>query len=108
MSSLKSELGQYLRELRKERQETLHQVSKGTDIDSPMLSKIERGERLATNEQLKRLSAFYKISEASLKVKHTAEKILKEYGVNETTYDAIQLVNEQIAPYITKSKGKKL
>ena len=108
MNSPKSELGQHLRELRKERQETLHQVSKGTDIDSPMLSKIERGERLATNDQLKRLAAFYKVSEASLKVKHTAEKILKEYGVNETTYDAIQLVNEQIAPYITKSKGKKL
>jgi HTH-type transcriptional regulator, competence development regulator len=108
MSSQKSELGQYLRELRKERQETLHQVSKGTDIDSPMLSKIERGERLATNEQLKRLAAFYKVSEVSLKVKHTAEKILKEYGINETTYDAIQLVNEQIASYITKPKGKKL
>ena len=105
---MKSDLGQYLRELRKKRNETLHQVSKGTDIDSPMLSKIERGERLATSEQLKRLAAFYKVSEASLKVKHTAEKILKEYGVNETTYDAIQLVNEQIAPYITKSKGKKL
>ena len=73
-----------------------------------MLSKIERGERLATNKQLKRLAAFYKVSEESLKVKHTAEKFLKEYGINETTYDAIQLVNEQIAPYITKSKGKKL
>ena len=108
MNSPKSELGQYLRKLRKERKETLHQVSKGTDIDSPMLSKIERGERLATNDQLKRLAAFYKVSEASLKVKHTAEKILKEFGVNETTYDAIQLVNEQIASYITKSKGKKL
>ena len=108
MSISKSELGEYLRGLRKNRQETLHQVSKGTDIDSPMLSKIERGERLATNEQLKRLAAFYKVSETSLKVKHTAEKILKEYGVNETTYNAIQLVNEQIAHYITKSKGNKL
>jgi len=108
MSSLKSELGKYLRELRKEREETLHQVSKETDIDSPMLSKIERGERLPTAEQLKKLAKFYQVSEASLKVKHTAEKILKEYGVNETTYDAIQLVNEQIAPYITKSKEKKL
>lgn len=106
MSTPKSELGQYLRELRKERNETLHQVSKGTDIDSPMLSKIERGERLPTLEQLKRLSKFFKVSEASLKVKHTAEKILKEYGLNDTTYDAIQLVNEQLTPYAKKSKEK--
>ena len=106
MSDPKSELGQYLRELRKERKETLHQVSKGTDIDSPMLSKIERGDRLPTYEQLKRLAKFYKVSEASLKVKYTAEKILKEYGANETTYDAIQLVNQQLTPYAKKSKEK--
>ncbi|MEI7585979.1 helix-turn-helix transcriptional regulator [Runella sp.] len=106
MDGLKSELGQYLRELRKDRKETLHQVSKGTDIDSPMLSKIERGERLPTSEQLKRLAKFYKVSEASLKVMHTAEKILKEYGANETTYDAIQLVSEQLTSYAKKSKDK--
>jgi hypothetical protein len=46
------------------------------------------------------------VSEASLKVKHTAEKILKEYGANETTYDAIQLVNEQLTIYAKKSKEK--
>lgn len=106
MNKPKSELGQFLRELRKKREETLHQVSKVTDIDSPMLSKIERGERLPTSEQLKRLAKFYKVPEASLKVMHTAEKILKEYGANETTYDAIQLVNEQLTPYAKKSKEK--
>ena len=104
MTESKSELGQYLRKLRKEREETLHQVAIGTDIDSPMLSKIERGERLPTSEQVKRLAKYYKISEASLKVKHTAEKILKEFGANETTYNAIQLVNEQLMPYANKSK----
>ncbi|WP_432712216.1 helix-turn-helix domain-containing protein [Pedobacter sp.] len=106
MSNFKSELGQYLRELRKGRDETLHQVSKRTDIDSPMLSKIERGERLPTAEQLKRLAKFYNVSEANLKVKHTAEKILKEFGANKITYDAIQLVNEQLTPYVNKSKEK--
>lgn len=106
MNEQKSDLGRFLRELRKERNETLHQVSKGTDIDSPLLSKIERGERLPTLDQLKRLSKFYKVSEASLKVKHTAEKILKEYGANDTTYDAIQLVNEQLTTYAKKSKEK--
>ncbi|WP_370900299.1 helix-turn-helix domain-containing protein [Chryseobacterium gossypii] len=106
MNNQQSKLGRYLRELRKGREETLYQVSKGTDIDSPMLSKIERGERLPTSEQLKRLAKFYKVSEASLKVQHTADKILKVYGLTETTYQAIQLVNEQLVTYLKKSKEK--
>lgn len=106
MNKHKSEVVQYLRDLHKSRAETLHQIYKGTDIDSPMLSKIERGERLPTSEQLKRLAKFYKVSEASLKIKHTVEIFLKEYGANETTYDAIQLVNEQLTTYVKKSKEK--
>lgn len=106
MDILKSELGQYLRKLRKGREETLHQVSKETDIDSPMLSKIERGERLPTLEQLKKIAKYYKVPEKSLKVIYTAEKILKEYGVNETTFNAIKLVSEQLTPYIKKIKDQ--
>jgi len=102
MKNSNSDLGQYLRELRKEKGQTLHQVSKGTDIDSPLLSKLERGERLPTAEQIKMLAKYYKVSEADLKVKATAERIIKEYGVNDTTYDAVNLVMEQITPYIKK------
>lgn len=106
MNKVTLDLGLYLRELRKNKSETLHQVSKGTDIDSPLLSKIERGERLPTLEQIKRLSKYFKVSESSLKVKYTAEKILKEYGSNGITYDAIQLVNEYLTLYVNKLKEK--
>lgn len=106
MKVLNSELGQYLRELRKDKSQTLHQVSVGTDIDSPLLSKLERGERLPTAEQIKKLAKYYKVAETDLKVKATAERILKEYGANETTYEAIQLVREQLVPYSKKSKDK--
>ena len=106
MKNPNSDLGQHFRELRKEKGETLHQVSKGTDIDSPMLSKIERGDRLPTLDQLKRLCKYFKVTEAELKVMHTAEKIIKEYGVNETTYEAVQMVSEQLIPYLKKNKTK--
>jgi transcriptional regulator with XRE-family HTH domain len=99
-------IGKFFRELRNERKETLHQVAVGTYIDSPLLSKIERGERLPTSEQLKKLSVYYDVPEEELRVKHTAEKILKEYGANETTYDAIQLVNEQLTNYAKNNKQK--
>ncbi|MBK9152162.1 MAG: helix-turn-helix transcriptional regulator [Saprospiraceae bacterium] len=102
MKVLNSELGQYLRELRKDKGQTLHQVSVGTDIDSPLLSKLERGERLPTDEQIKKLAKHYNVAETDLKIKATAERIIKEYGVNDTTYEAVNLVMEQITPYIKK------
>jgi transcriptional regulator with XRE-family HTH domain len=102
MKVLNSELGQHLRELRKDKEQTLHQVSVGTNIDSPLLSKLERGERLPTDEQIKKLAKYYKVAETNLKVKATAERIIKEYGVNDTTYEAVNLVMEQITPYIKK------
>jgi transcriptional regulator with XRE-family HTH domain len=106
MQNSKSDLGLFFRKLRKEKEETLHQVSKGTDIDSPMLSKIERGDRMPTLEQLKRLCKYFKVAEADLKVMHTAEKIIKEYGVNEITYEAVRMVEEQITPFLKKIKAK--
>ena len=102
MKVFNSDLGKYLRELRQEKGQTLHQVSKVTDVDSPLLSKLERGERLPTAEQIKKLAKHYKVSEADLKSKATAERIIKEYGVNDTTYGAVNLVMEQITPYIKK------
>ena len=106
MKSPTSDLGLRIRELRKDKGETLHQVSRGTDIDSPMLSKIERGDRLPTLDQLKRLCKYFKVTEAELRVMHTVEKIIKEYGVNETTYQAVRMVGEQIIPYLKKNKTK--
>lgn len=106
MKTSNSELGQYFRNLRSKKGETLHEVSKGTDIDSPMLSKIERGDRMPTLEQLSRLSKYFKANEAELKVMHTAERIIKEYGLNKTTYEAVRMVKEQITPYIKKGNLK--
>lgn len=105
MKNSNSDLGQYLRGLRIQKKFTLHQVSKEVDVDSPMLSKIERGERLPTLDQLKRLSSYFEVDEEGLKVMHTAEKIIKEYGINNITYDAIVLLEEQLSPYV-KAKTK--
>jgi HTH-type transcriptional regulator, competence development regulator len=96
------ELGQYIKSLRNEQNLTLHQVAKDTDIDMTMLSKIERGERLPTVEQVKRLATFFQLNENELLTKLTAEKIAKDYGINETTLNAVQLVEEQITNYLSQ------
>ena len=102
-----AEIGQYLRNIRTEKGLGLFDVAKGTDIDTTMLSKIERGERLPTMEQVKRIANFYRISEKSLRIQVTAKKIIKEYGLNETTLKAVNIVKEQVIPYLKQKKNEK-
>jgi transcriptional regulator with XRE-family HTH domain len=91
-----SSLGQHFRKLRTEKHQTLYQVSKETDIDTPMLSKIERGARMPTMVQLERLCSYFNVSEADIKAMHTAERIIQKFGLNKTTYQAIKMLAEQI------------
>ena len=99
-----TKLGTYLRELRNLNGETLHQVSKQTDIDSPLLSKIERSERLPTSDQIKKLAKYYNIAIDKLRTQSLAEKILKDYGANDITHNAVKMVNEQLIEYKKKNK----
>ncbi|NLF41721.1 MAG: helix-turn-helix transcriptional regulator [Bacteroidales bacterium] len=101
---MKTNIGKHIRSLRNQREETLHNVSMGTDIDSPLLSKIERGERLPTKEQLIKLANHFEQNEKELIAKLTAEKIIRDYGTNNETLDAILIVQEQIVNYLKKNK----
>lgn len=102
MIIIKSEIGERLRGLRKQKGETLNSVSDLAGVDLTLLSKIERGERLPTREQLSKLSAYYKCNEAELKTLLVAEKIIKDYGISEETQKAINIVEEQIVKYLKK------
>ncbi len=96
----KSEIGDKLRELRKIKGDTLNIVSDKASVDLTLLSKIERGERFPTLEQLKRLSDYYDYNESELKALLVAEKIIKDYGISEETHRAINIVEEQIIKYL--------
>lgn len=89
--------------MRTEQNKTLHQVAVGTNIDATLLSKIERGTRLATDEQLQKLALYYNVPLEDFQSKAIAEKIIKEYGLNETTAQALNLVQEEFVIYNTKN-----
>lgn len=89
-------IGQHIKEIRHERGETLHQVAINTDIDSPLLSKIERGNRLPTIPQIKRISSYFNIPERKFMAILIAEKIISEFGISSTTHDAIKYVEKEI------------
>jgi HTH-type transcriptional regulator, competence development regulator len=94
-------IGLYIKQLRTEQNKTLHQVAVGTNIDATLLSKIERGSRFATEEQIAKIAVFFCIPLETLQIKSIAEKIIKEYGLNETTLNALQIVQEEFETYKT-------
>ena len=101
------DFGTKLKSLRKDRNETLHMVAIGTNIDMTLLSKFERKERIPTNEQARRIAEYFHIDLNKLNIELTAEKIIYEYGLNETTYQAVNLVREAFVAYPEYSPKKK-
>ncbi len=98
--------GDIIKNIRLKRQETLHQLSMGTDIDVTLLSKFERNVRFPTDQQLERISKYLQISDVELKAIVISNRIVKEYGINDTTHKAIQLVGEQLALYSLKPRKR--
>jgi transcriptional regulator with XRE-family HTH domain len=57
-----SQFGQLLKHLRVGKGLTLAEVAEGTGVSVPMLSRMERGERLPSAETLEALAAYFRVS----------------------------------------------
>ena len=101
------DFGRKLKEMRQTRNETLHTVAVGTNIDMTLLSKFERKERIPTKEQAMRIAKYFKIDPQELNVELTAEKIISEYGLNDATFKAVNLVCEAYSEFHTQEIGSK-
>lgn len=66
--------GEILRENREKKGLLLRQVAAQLDIDTAILSKIERSERKATKEQIIKLAGILDLNEEDLLVHYLSEK----------------------------------
>lgn len=98
--------GKTLKNLRTNKSETLHQVSMGTNIDVTLLSKFERNVRFPTNDQINRMAEYFNTSSGDLIALVVSNKIINDYGLNDITNKAINLVSEQLTSYSSDSKEK--
>ena len=83
--------GKKIRTLREERGMLQRQLSAALEIDTPMYSKIERGERPAKRSQLPILAKIFQVDEKELLAIWLADKVL------DIMADAGDLKNEVIA-----------
>ena len=69
-------LGEKIREIRETRNLLLRQVAAYLEIDTALISKIERGERRLTREQVVKVAKYYKVSDEELLTLWLCDKVL--------------------------------
>ncbi len=89
-------LGTLIRNLRKERKLPLREVAGFLDMDQAILSKIERGQRNITREQIIKLADYFQVNQEDLLVAWLSDKIMYTIGDEETALKALQMAEEQV------------
>ena len=96
--------GEILRENREKKGLLLRQVAAKLDIDTAIISKIERSERKATKEQIIKLAGILDLKEEDLLVHYLSEKIVYEIKDEELGQKALKIAEQKIK-YINKKNA---
>ena len=97
-------LGEWLRQLREQRELPLRAVADAAGMDLAHLHKIEQGLRVPTEEQACRLAKFFKLDETDTQARRIAEKFRQEFADNPATPEAIQILAEEAGVYRVNKK----
>lgn len=88
--------GEYLRNRREQLGLPLRKVAAELDIDTSILSKIERSERVATKEMLPTLAKTLEIQEKEIQIEFIQSTVLSELGELEFLADGLKNVLKKI------------
>jgi predicted nucleotidyltransferase len=98
--------GDIIRKLREDKQLPLRTVAAFLDIDQAILSKIERGQRKPTREQVVKLAEYFKVKKNDLLVAWLSDKLVYEVEDEDMALKALQVAEEKLN-YITTPKLSK-
>ena len=99
-------LGEIIRKFREEKELPLRTVAAFLDIDQAILSKVERGQRKPTREQVVKLAAYFKLKENDLLVAWLSDKLVYEVEDEDMALKALQVAEEKVK-YMTRPKAGK-
>ena len=90
-------LGNKIRSLRDEQGILQRQVAAYIEIDTPMFSKIERGDRRAKRSQVIQMATYFKVDEKELLTLWLADKVLDALeGEDELKLIAIETAKDEL------------
>ena len=89
--------GKKIKELREERGLVQRQLSAAMEIDTPMYSKIERGERKAKRSQIPIMAQMFEVDEKELLTIWLADKVLDTVeGEEEVRHEAVAYAQREM------------
>ncbi len=97
------ETGNLIRSLRGKKGYPLRRVAAFLDIDQAVLSKIERGHRKLTKEQVLKLADFFNYNEKEMLITYLSDRIIFEIGNEEFAKEALKVAESKI-DYLRKNK----
>jgi len=89
-------IGEKIRELREANNILIRQLAAQLDIDTALLSKMERGDRFFRKEDLTKISNIFQISERELLTLWLADRILRALEAESYQKEALELVIKRI------------
>ena len=88
--------GEYIRQLREDRNLPLRKIAAELDIDTSTLSKIEKNERNANEQIIEKLSEIFSIDKADLKVRYLSDKITYQLLDEEDGIEILKIAEQKI------------
>jgi transcriptional regulator with XRE-family HTH domain len=89
--------GKKIKKIREERGMLQRQLSAALEIDTPMYSKIERGERKAKRSQIPIMARLLKVDEKELLTIWLADKVLDTVeGEEDVSHDALVYAQKEM------------
>lgn len=92
----KETFGELIRNLREQNGLPIRKVAAHLDIDPSTLSKIERNERSANREYVKKLSELFNVDERILLVNYLSDKVMYELVNEEFSNEVLKVAEEKI------------
>ena len=90
-------LGERIKELREQHGVLQRQLAALLEIDTPMFSKIKRGDRRAKRTQVIQLAEYFKVDKNELLTLWLADKVLDAVeDEDELKHDAIEVAQKRI------------
>lgn len=99
--------GTTIKDLRVDNQLSLQNVEDSLSIDQAIISKIERGKRTATRDQVLKFATFFKVDKDTLLISWLSDKLVEEAAQEDIGLKALQLAEEQVAYNLFKKVDRK-
>jgi len=99
-------IGEVIRELRTAKHLLIREVAAELQIDSSLLSRIERGDKRPTRDQVIQLAGILKADENELMISYLSDRVVYELRGEKLAMEAMEAAEKKIA-YATRKRRRK-